>query len=555
MFKKYICLLIVFIFALGSLNCFAYDVQSDYAKDIIKISGKTEEPKEFVTLLILNKGEDHNSFQLSDTPGNLILYNGQTISDSKGEFSFEFPYSGEQGRYNAYVTTEYGEIVNEVIPFVSSFDYNKAVSDLNTYAGAGDSDNFAKTIAANDVLFESELNSVVNINAASDMFFDYTKKNPIDKDSKDKEVTDLYETFLVMQAVNEGDDVSFEKWTEALTIKADIKDFVKEIIAESSTKTYFNGIIKGKQVLELEKFENLLKEASILAKVRYSGGYLNTKKVLQKYSDFIGIKSTANDKVYQSIAGQEYKSIAELKNAFDNFSNSSQSGSGTGSGGGGGGGGGGGSSSPIKKNTLSNTEFSVEKSAVEAEKNEKINVKFNDIDGFRWANTAILSLADKGIISGRGDERFCPEDFITREEFIKIIIEAMGISHQKQNACKFADVDVNEWYAEYVQAAYDKKIVNGISEDSFGVGANITRQDIAVIMYNAANLGKNGSLYEGIDFTDKNDFADYAVNAINAISSLGVIKGYETGEFKPNDFANRAEAAQIVYGMLGFLNK
>ena len=74
-------------------------------------------------------------------------------------------------------------------------------------------------------------------------------------------------------------------------------------------------------------------------------------------------------------------------------------------------------------------------------------------------------------------------------------------------------------------------------------------------MYNAAKLGENDLASGGVDFVDKNEFADYAADAICAISSIGVIKGYETGEFKPNDFANRAEAAQIVYGMLKFLNR
>ena len=89
-------------------------------------------------------------------------------------------------------------------------------------------------------------------------------------------------------------------------------------------------------------------------------------------------------------------------------------------------------------------------------------------------------MTEKGIVSGDDTGKFNPNDNITREQFLKMLVEAAGIeTDEAENT--FADVK-DAWYKPYVLKAKNFGIVNGISDTEFGIGSNITRQDMAVMI-------------------------------------------------------------------------
>ena len=91
------------------------------------------------------------------------------------------------------------------------------------------------------------------------------------------------------------------------------------------------------------------------------------------------------------------------------------------------------------------------------------------------------SLANAGIVSGKGNKKFCPQDFVKREEFVKMLVGAFNVT--AEGSVPFSDVSSNEWYYTYVVSAYNSGMIKGISADIFGTGTNITRQDMAVLIY------------------------------------------------------------------------
>lgn len=177
---------------------------------------------------------------------------------------------------------------------------------------------------------------------------------------------------------------------------------------------------------------------------------------------------------------------------------------------------------------------------------------FTDLGSVAWAQKAINAMRDKGIIAGRSDTEFAPNDNITRAEFAKIIISAFGLEDANASAANFSDVDVNAWYYPYVAAAYNKGIITGYYNDFFGVNDNITRQDMAVIIYRAAQkAGKSiDEINAAIDFADAGSIADYAKEAVTALQKGGVINGVSATEFAPTATATRAQAAQMIYGLI-----
>lgn len=84
-----------------------------------------------------------------------------------------------------------------------------------------------------------------------------------------------------------------------------------------------------------------------------------------------------------------------------------------------------------------------------------------------WAKDAILNLYQKKIISGKENGRFAPQDNLSREEAVKILVGTFGL-FEKQEDLHFSDCNVEDWYYPYVSIAVKSGIVRGISETLFG---------------------------------------------------------------------------------------
>ena len=82
-----------------------------------------------------------------------------------------------------------------------------------------------------------------------------------------------------------------------------------------------------------------------------------------------------------------------------------------------------------------------------------------------------------------------------------------------------------------------------MSDNEFGVGTSIARQDVCVMIYNTTD--KNIAL-DNEKFTDHISVAIYASIAVYAMKALGIVNGYENGKFKPMGNLTRAEASKVI---------
>ena len=180
--------------------------------------------------------------------------------------------------------------------------------------------------------------------------------------------------------------------------------------------------------------------------------------------------------------------------------------------------------------------------------NEKFEgLTFRDIDNCVWAHSSIKNLSDSGIINGFDKYRFGPSRNITREQFVKIVVCALGIDITNVQDVNFKDADKSQWYYPYLCAAYSKNIITGETADVFGVGNPVTREQMATIIYRAYT--GEGYTFErkGIKhFLDATSISDYAKTAVDKMSDSGVITGMEDGTFAPKDFALRSQAAVMI---------
>lgn len=173
---------------------------------------------------------------------------------------------------------------------------------------------------------------------------------------------------------------------------------------------------------------------------------------------------------------------------------------------------------------------------------------FSDLDEAPWAKTAIEALAKKGILSGKGDGKFHPNDIVTREEFVKIIVEAIDI-YEKDATVDFDDVAADRWSYSYIASAYRAGIIQGTSDREFSPAGQMSRQDMAVIMLRVADL-LGIELKGSAKFSDDAAIASYAKEAVKKLAGAGIINGVGNNEFSPRTTVTRAQAAKVVYELL-----
>ena len=170
---------------------------------------------------------------------------------------------------------------------------------------------------------------------------------------------------------------------------------------------------------------------------------------------------------------------------------------------------------------------------------------FEDLETVAWAKESIISLYDKGIINGVTDTEFEPQRNVTRAEFVKIVVEALNIKSDK--TVEFKDVDKKAWYANAINAASANGIVNGKGDGYFYPNESMTRQDAAVVLYKAAsNLNKKSS----VELTDIDDVSGYAKESVIALIEANIISGYDDKKFAPKNNITRAQAAIMIDRLL-----
>ncbi len=175
---------------------------------------------------------------------------------------------------------------------------------------------------------------------------------------------------------------------------------------------------------------------------------------------------------------------------------------------------------------------------------------FTDIEE-SWAKKYITSLTAKGVISGKSAEMFDPTATLTRAEFTTMLVKHLGLTDEV--SVNFSDVTADEWYYTYIGQAGLNSLTVGMVDGKFMPNEPITREDMAVMLYRAYKLKHGFNLNNAsAPFSDHSDIQTSAVDAVYATKTNGIISGYPDNTFKPEAFANRAEAATMLYL---FMNK
>lgn len=179
-------------------------------------------------------------------------------------------------------------------------------------------------------------------------------------------------------------------------------------------------------------------------------------------------------------------------------------------------------------------------------------ISFKDVANDAWYKKAIDFIAARQITSGTGNGNFSPKAKITRGEFITLLMRAYEIAPDNNSTDNFGDAG-NTYYTGYLAAAKRLGISQGVGNNLFAPGKEITRQEMFTMLYNALKVidrlpqGNSKKMLD--DFTDAKEINLWAKEAFTLFVKTGTIAG-SNGKLTPNGTATRAEMAQVLYNLL-----
>ncbi len=212
--------------------------------------------------------------------------------------------------------------------------------------------------------------------------------------------------------------------------------------------------------------------------------------------------------------------------------------------------------------------------------NTAFAASFTDIEN-HWAKDSIITLADRGIVNGVTDTEFVPDGTVTRAQYLKMIMETVGLSEQPVREGECLDTNSGDWYAGYLQGALDcglvpNDMVEGYSEDvvytvdengkatetrvvytgKFNGNAPITREEMAVLteyMYQYTRTiltNPKETEVKDTSYADNDEISEWAKASINRAVADGFMDGMDGNMFNPKNTATRAQAATVILRVL-----
>ncbi len=195
------------------------------------------------------------------------------------------------------------------------------------------------------------------------------------------------------------------------------------------------------------------------------------------------------------------------------------------------------------ENTTTDTGTGSENSVNTGTESENILKTFGDLPSGAWYQEAVGYVVSKGLMSGYGNGKFGPNENLSRAQLAQILYNNEG-QPTPTGTSSFADVASGSWYANAVIWANQKGIVGGYGKDLFGPDDPITREQLAVMLWRYA---KNPSATnEELHFSDADEAGSFALEALKWAVEKGIITGYGDGRIDPKGLANRAQVAQML---------
>lgn len=189
----------------------------------------------------------------------------------------------------------------------------------------------------------------------------------------------------------------------------------------------------------------------------------------------------------------------------------------------------------------------------------EVKANFADIQK-HWAKPYIEAMAQKGILTGRAEGVFAPDEKVTRAEFVAMLVRLLKIEAPSDaSSFSFPDVTEKDWFYAPVRAAYAAGLAKG-KQSGFDPKGLITREEMVSFVVRAASMKNKSAFVDSTEienlllrFKDKEAVSTWARTDVAVALKLGLVSGIKADEFAPKGTATRAQAACIIYNLYSLI--
>lgn len=179
---------------------------------------------------------------------------------------------------------------------------------------------------------------------------------------------------------------------------------------------------------------------------------------------------------------------------------------------------------------------------------------FSDVPANAWYYTTVTNIATKGLMTGTAANTFEPNKVTTRAELVAILYRLQN-NPAIYGDSKFADVSADAWYANPVIWAENMHIISGVDAEHFAPNEALTREQVVAILMNYAKAYGYDTTLGGMairEYADYDSISAYALPSMNWAVASGIIKGKDGNTLDPQGTATRAEIATMLERFIAF---
>ena len=179
------------------------------------------------------------------------------------------------------------------------------------------------------------------------------------------------------------------------------------------------------------------------------------------------------------------------------------------------------------------------------------SLPFDDVIEGSWYYESVDYCYDHKYVAGMSDTVFGTNEKVTRGQFVTMLAGIEHIDQSVYTKTDFTDIPEDSWYLANAVWASEIGVVSGYPDGRFGGDDNITREQLALMMFRYSQYRLYDTLHVNISdldiFNDKEDVSAWSAEGLSWCVETGMISGMDGGMVDPRGFATRAQVAVILH--------
>lgn len=175
------------------------------------------------------------------------------------------------------------------------------------------------------------------------------------------------------------------------------------------------------------------------------------------------------------------------------------------------------------------------------------NYTFRDVEEGKWYTSGVEYVVQNGLMQGTDRFWFRPQGKVTRAQVAQILynIDKTKVDIPLAGESAFTDVRVTSWYSKAINYVYKEGYMSGYGNNKFGPDDDVTREQLAQVLYRFAGSPYFGDNDELASFSDSNLISSWAKDAMSYMITSGIMSGNGHG-LNPKGTATRAELSIML---------